>query len=957
MVKPGLGLFTGRRKSSSNILEESLAPSTGAAAATTAAAAIATGDSAPSPDGYAPGHAHTDSGGFRLMSRTEVEKANERRKTMEKEKSTSKFARFSNFGTAGHKGRVQSFEEDSPGSSKRDSKSSNGTQFSSSRPYAINGQHGSTSTLPSSTDTSSDDNLFASVPRPQLPPHNSSPNSSLSLNGFRKQLPSLPKSSSGTSHTNSDKHTRDRSMTSSSYASTAIPPKLEADLSFGDGTFDDMFSDIKRKESPPESSRDTAGRSLLSEKRTFQADPIRINPKLHVEAPLQSWESRGSADNLMSPRSDTDSPPPPPPPHKYSQYAPVASESPTLPSSATFLSSDTSFPRKTPMAGNPYRDSSPELNPNSVSSSSANSMQTPVSSRSSNHTTNTTPKASLSSRTSLYTDNDDENLFAPAKVVPRREPTPVRRSPLSSVAESSSTIVPASAPKVNGRVLTQTEYLAMQQRANSQPPPEDDSDDEDYEDEEDAIRKREEEEIMRRKQQQMQFAREAMRRTTTAPSNLGNPQGDVTGLSMGFPSETSIKADEWEDEDVPLGILAQHGFPSQTRNRVPTQPSNAMPSYIPDRPASAGALTNGALAGHLPAFARGLPADPHSSFIGGGLVRPMNRESMGFNGFPRGPASIAGDSVAPGMGMGMQSNMMYQDAGMSQPSLVDQIQMRDMTKQKYMGGASNKKPQEGPFTGMLGQRMNSNGLPQNATRMPQMPMMNGMNGIMNPMMGGQMPMMGMGMGMGMGMNQMGYPMQQGQGNDMMAMQQMQQMQQMIAMQQMQLQQMQAMQQPQSQDPRMSMVMPNNSFGGNMMGNGSFLSVPGSMQNRPMSFMTVNGNQQQQQQPPMSNFMGPGPGYTPSIAPSERSNVGLSARYRPVVNNSDAHSTGTSMTLQASAGGNPNQPGMIKGIIKKVQHTPVEEDEDWSRMAARKNKFSGNKQQNNDLEALTKGLNI
>jgi hypothetical protein len=96
MVKPGLGLFTGRRKSSSNALEETAV------------------DTAPSPDGSA----NADSGGFRLMSRTEVDKANERRKTMEREKSTSKFARFSSFGTNG-KGRVQSFEEDSPGSSKR----------------------------------------------------------------------------------------------------------------------------------------------------------------------------------------------------------------------------------------------------------------------------------------------------------------------------------------------------------------------------------------------------------------------------------------------------------------------------------------------------------------------------------------------------------------------------------------------------------------------------------------------------------------------------------------------------------------------------------------------------------------------------------------------------------------------------------------------------------------------
>lgn len=737
-------------------------------------------------------------------------------------------------------------------------------------------------------------------------------------------------------------------MTTSSYASTAIPPKLEADLNFGNSTFDDdMFSGLNRKESPPEMTREAAGRSLLSDKRPFQPEPIKIHPKLHVEAPLKSWDSRGSGDNLMSPHSDNDSPPPPPPPHKYSQYAPVASESPTLTSSATFENHTPQPPRKAFADQASYRDSSPELQPVSISSSSANSFQTPASSRSSNYTNNATPKAPLASTALPYTDNEDENLFAQAKIEPNAGSKSAQKAPAVVVPEERTPTAATNGSRpVNGRVLTQTEYLAMQKRANSQPPPEDDSDEEDYEDEEDAIRKREEEEIMRRKQQQMHFAREAMRRTTTAPTSIGNHERGVEGVSMGFPSETSINADEWEDEDVPLGILAQHGFPSQARNRLPNQPANQMPSYIPDRPASAGALGSRGMPGALPAFARNLPADPHSSFIGGGLVQPMNRESMGFNGFSRGPMSVAGDSMAGG-GMGMHNPMMYQDAGMSQPSLVDQIQMRDMTKQKYMGGASNKKPQGGPFTGMLGQQMNNNGQPRDATRMSSMPM----NGMTNPMMGGQMPMMGM----GMGMNQMGYPMPQG--NDMMAMQQMQQMQQMIAMQQMQLQQMHAMQQqPMGMPPNNGN---NNGYGSNMMGNGSFLNIPGampnSMPNRPMSFMSTNGTQRPQ--PPMSNFMGPGPGYTPSIAPSERSNIGLSARYRPVVNNADAHSTGTSTILQVPNGANQNAPAPIKGIIKPVRQVAAEEDEDWSQMAARKSKFLSNKQRSNGLEELTKGLNI
>jgi hypothetical protein len=735
-------------------------------------------------------------------------------------------------------------------------------------------------------------------------------------------------------------------MTTSSYASTAVPPKIEADMNFGGFGDDDMFSHLNREESP-EIAREPAGRSLLSEKRTFQAEPIKIHPKpLDIEPPLASWESRGSADNLMS-RTDSDSPPPPPPPHKYSSYAPIASESPTLQSRPTFEDS------LAPSAS--YRKNSPEAQPDSFPSSSANSYKTPHTSRSatvSSTTTSTTPKAALVPTADPYADTDEDDLFTPVKAAPKPEVLTVRKSTATAPAPKPTRPTTAS----GSRVMSQAEFREYSKRQMSQPPPEESSEDEDYEDEEEAIRKREEEELMRRKTQQMNIAREAMRRSTTAPGNPGGLGSVADG--MGFPSETSMKAEEWEDEDVPLGILAQHGFPSQARNRFPSQPTNAIPSYIPDRPASAGAMSQRASTMQVPAFARHLPQDPydHSSYIGGGLVRPSNRESMGFNGYAQGSGSVAGDSLAGGMGMPPQ--MMYQDAGMSAPSLIDQIQMRDMSKKKYMGGASAKKPEGGPFTGMMGQQMNANGQAQNSTRMSQMPMMNGMNPMM-PMMGGQMPMMGM------GMNPMGYPMPQG--NDYMAqMQQFQQMQQMLAMQQMQLQMMH--QQPQQQpdprmsmanDPRMSMAMPStNNYAASTMGGSSFLNVPNGA-NRPMSFF--GGNQQQPQQRAMS-FMGPSPGYTPSIAPSERSNIGLSARYRPVVNHSDATSNGTSMTLQAS-GGAQNRPGAgaIKGILKKAgspgPQVNAEDEEDWGRMAARKNNSKGKENSSSGLEDLTRGLNI
>lgn len=309
-------------------------------------------------------------------------------------------------------------------------------------------------------------------------------------------------------------------------------------------------------------------------------------------------------------------------------------------------------------------------------------------------------------------------------------------------------------------------------------------------------------------------------------------------------------------------------------------------------------------------------------------------------------------------------------AGYDQPqftSLVDQIQMRDNAKQKYNGGASSKKPLPGPFTGSLSGQMNAmnqNNTPNRMSQMPQMPMgpmgMNGMNPMMNPMMGGgQMPMMGM--------NQMQYPMYQQ--NELM----MQQMyQQMLAFQAQQ----QANMYGQQLDPRMSMAMPSPNLGfqnpQQFPANNGFLNVGGSQQ-RPMSIMSgvPGGLQVNPPNRPYSTLGPPGMpppgafplqlppmapmnnnGYTPSIAPTERSNIGLSARYRPVVTGngmqSDNRSTVSSSMTALQASGGASDPGKIKGILKNKSPVPQvtvrdddEDDDNWAKLAARKKKFAQN----------------
>lgn len=883
-----------------------------------------------------PSHA-ADSGGFRVMTQTEVQRVKQEKDLKKtQERNSSKFPRFSGFGT-GNKTRNHSYDEDSP-SSKRDSKSSSGTQFSSSRPYN-NGQYGSTSTLPSSADTDPNDSMFSGLPpRPHMQQHGSSP-SSLSMSSVRKQLPSLPPQTKSTSASNPyDEPTspsmssgRTRALTTSSYASTAIPPKLDADLNFGGG-FDDMFTGLDRKASP-DFQKESVGRSLLAGKRAFQAEPIKIDRKLDVEAPLQSWDSRGSDDNLMSPRSDKNySPPPPPvPAHRYSsKYTPVASDSPEL-NAEDFEDRDARLVRQSLMAQKPVHNNLPTRESNSLSTSSATSLQTPLSSRSASN--NTTPKATLHAAPSYVADDDDdENLFAPPKpkaMPARMPPAPVIKEPAPAAGDL--------------RRMTEAEFRAHQAKHMSQPPEDSSDEEEDYEDEEEIIERRQKEEIQRRYQQQQQIARIHLQRATTTPTDP-NQQGQ----SMGFPSEVSMQADQWSDEDIPLGVLAAHGFPSSTRQ--PTQPPNAAPSYfrttpaaLPDRPSSAGPMGNRTSNGYRPPFARGLPDDPYSSVIGGGLVRPMNRESMGFN---RGPASVYGG----------EPMMPYHEPN-TQPSLVERIHMSEMSKPKYTGGASSKLPQGGPFTGSLGTQMNGMNQSLNPTRMSQMPMQ-GMNGggPMMGMMGGQMPMMGM--------NQMGFPMQPQN-------EQLMQMQQMFMAQQMQLQQMQQMygQQPQLQDPRMSMAQPNSGFQMPNFGNGSFMNFPNGAQNqqRPMSMMSQTrpySNPTQYGAPQQGNFQmnGLAPpnnnGYTPSIAPSERSNIGLSARYRPVAtgNQDTVSNVSSSMTLQP--GGATQNTSKVKGILKNKspQITVREDEEDWGKMAARKSKFvKGRSEKSNGLQELARAV--
>ena len=354
----------------------------------------------------------------------------------------------------------------------------------------------------------------------------------------------------------------------------------------------------------------------------------------------------------------------------------------------------------------------------------------------------------------------------------------------------------------------------------------------------------------------------------------------------------------------------------------------------------------GPSAGNLPAFARRLPADP---YFGTGLANQMNRESMPYNG-PQsvyaGPTYTGPPGVAPQMG---------QPGG-----LVGIIAGEERAKAARRGSPNQ-------FTGTYA------GLPSNMPgQMPGMPRSMSVGSMLGPQMyapNGHMA----------GMPPMPMvppdPYSQIQLQQFMQMQ-MQFMQSMMSVQQQQL----GTPQPQQYPGMDYLGVP--SQGQQRPGfPGNRIQGPGQGQPRAMTMMNpppqlgYNKGLQRPNSAMPNQFMptaqAPHPssglpaGYTPSLAPSERSNIGMAPRYRPIQLNGEpepatattangrAHSMNSSMTLNAftnnpqtqengqsfqqqrngTAAQRPTKP------TSKVTAQPVDTDEDddeaWALMAQKR----------------------
>ena len=482
-------------------------------------------------------------------------------------------------------------------------------------------------------------------------------------------------------------------------------------------------------------------------------------------------------------------------------------------------------------------------------------------------------------------------------------------------------------------------YRKEQEREqrNRDAPMSDESDEESdhYDDEDEAERSRELAKQRRKQEAHLAVYRQQMMKVTgEQPSELPSLRPDlqksqstpaVTGrattptFSFDKPQESKVSDDE--DDEVPLGILAAHGFPA--KNRPPTLGMNSSTiqykseSYPPPPMSIAGTSTTGRQSG-LPPFAKHLPSDP---YFGAGLVNSSTRESLGMG--HSGPGSTYGSS----------------QPGVHPAGLVGIIVGEERAKAARRGSPNAQAGWSQP-------------LPQG------MPNMMGMPAPMTPGDEAQIQMS----------QQMTHMMQ-------MQMQWMQQMQQMVAggMQP----HMVPGQQPGQQPGQMPFPPQHISHGMPPTANNNFLSpqppqqislppnqmprpvshsAPGSPaavqnQERAMSMMSPSMGpawQARKSAAPsmMSGALGPQQGphsYTPSIAPSERSNVGMPSRYRPVsIPPIDEGSRpGSSMGLSAAGGERRN--GIQTSTLRRVKKTASEDDDDegWEEMKAkREQKKSG-----------------
>ncbi|KAF4992756.1 hypothetical protein FGRMN_6966 [Fusarium graminum] len=693
---------------------------------------------------------------------------------------------------------------------------------------------------------------------------------------------------------------RSRGLTEST-TSTATPPKLEmengGDMDMG-GDFGSMFSSFDKRASVATMRPDAhvAPRSLTSN-RPVQPPPLSINKSTKVERAPESWHSRNEDDNLLGSQPGSPEPDdvPPPVPRHQSSFKTTSRPSDIIEDEDAKLLQDSitvgrllSESSSNPPAGR-YR-----RNEDSFSSFDRKPLHTSF-------------------------NRGDENLF---------EGTSAQSSRIVNRHNSR-----APSPPRNNKVMTPAQfekYRKDKERHSlsdgvQHSTTNDDDDEINYDDDEDEIEKSRQQAKQRRKQEaHMAVYRQQMMKVTGEQPDMQSHERPGLASSMSAPQLHLMKtpspglpaggSEEDDDEEVPLAILQAHGFPSKTRPpaRLSTMGSNpnlrASTQLVPPRSGSAmGESTQNRPHSMLPAFARGLPQDP---FVGAGISKPAMRESLTFSGGL--PASESQQSLPPG-------------------GLVGVIANEERSRAMRRGGANPNGQKFVPG-------MNA----------PQGPYDNTPQGMVNAMAGMyNMP--------GMGMSQQQMPPPQLTVGDQAQLQMTQQMSQFM---QMQMQFMQMMASNNQQQP--GGMMPQMDPYGGMSATQSMNDLSGrhSMMMEPTleppQRMDAGMRTMSMIQPrPGSSFLplpggyagsvhGMPMGYTPSIAPSERSNIGLPGRYRPVSQMPgpavpDPHRRTSTMSGALGRWDEPKGKATINVVSASGDGSDDDDEEGWEAMKAKREK--------------------
>ena len=800
----------------------------------------------------------------------------------------------------------------------------------------------STSTTPSSTDNRSDRNVQAAFKDIPVPPpasarpgflRNSARTFSLGvgLKSSKEPQYSSPSVSPGPAiHPANSNRPRERAMTAST-ASTATPPKLwDSDLALDDSELDgfgNMFDGIGLRSSrdmspatrspqhvsfshytdrcpsivkltsiqalsssPPTAYPPTsfAGTAPLRSTRAAVPNPIHTDRNDAIESSPYSWTSQDSRDRLVRSPSPSKTITQNSPPTRYG-----------APNAATQRK-----PLPLPKYDSSYEDTLSQL-PTTLASGPENTLVKVIS-----HQSDSSIDHALAESLDLA------NRYQTAK------PNTIK-------------------PMPNKKVMTpaQFEKYKQQQEMDRRLGLSGDSDSEDeadnYEDDDEVEKEKEAAKQRRKQEAHLAVYRQQMRKVTgeQAPqrstSSLGksldpklsasttdlNSRLSHLTVSTKLSSRSSGEEEVDEDEDVPLGILAAHGFPNKSRppNQLAGSSSNPNLRGLAQQQPGALSVAGGESSkrGSLPVFARQLPQDP---YYGASLVNQSNRESL----------AMHNSALAPMAGSVAATAHPHHPSG-----LVGVIAGEEKARAMRRGSPNT----QGHYD--LPPNMQHPGMPRSQT--------------MGSM--GQMP----------------YPGMMSPGDHA----QMQMSQQMNQMMQMQMHWMQQMQQMMGGQTSPGQQMPP------MMSNGSspnLLAPPGGA-TRPQSVSPLQGQRSMSTlSPSMANWNVPPQGnYAASIAPSERSNVGLASRYRPVSIAPDPEpmsshraSTFTSSTRPFS---HFDPSPRTSSYMNKPSANPVgrrsplanDEDDDeqgWAEMKAKKDKKQRTwklRKEHNSLQELYNGV--